>query len=49
VVAHDLRNPLASIAGYTDFLREDAAAGLSAEQRGFAGNGNQPSHDFVIT
>jgi signal transduction histidine kinase len=35
VVAHDLRNPLARIAGYTDFLLEDTAETLDAEHRDF--------------
>ena len=33
--AHDLRTPLAVIAAYSDFLREDAAQVLSAEQAEF--------------
>lgn len=35
VVAHDLRNPLARIAGYTDFLLEDTTETLDAEHRDF--------------
>jgi len=35
VVAHDLRGPLARISAYTDFLREEAAPGMSGEHRGF--------------
>ncbi|WP_157441716.1 sensor histidine kinase [Actinoplanes awajinensis] len=33
VIAHDLRNPLARIAGYTDFLREEAARYLEEDHR----------------
>ncbi|BCY08426.1 hypothetical protein L3i22_035140 [Actinoplanes sp. L3-i22] len=35
VIAHDLRNPLARIAGYTDFLREEATRYLESEHRDY--------------
>ena len=35
IVAHDLRNPLARVLGYADFLREEAADVLDSEQRDF--------------
>ena len=35
VIAHDLRGPLASITGYTDFLREEAADQLEEDHRDF--------------
>lgn len=34
---HDLRNPIGSILGYVDLLRDTAGDALSAEQRGFLG------------
>jgi signal transduction histidine kinase len=33
IAAHDLRNPLSSIRGMTEFLRDDATGPLNAEQR----------------
>ena len=35
IVAHDLRNPLARVLGYADFLREEAADVLDSVQRDF--------------
>ncbi|MFI5496643.1 ATP-binding protein [Actinoplanes sp. NPDC051859] len=35
IVAHDLRQPLARISAYTDFLREEVAPSLHAEHREF--------------
>jgi signal transduction histidine kinase len=35
IVAHDLRNPLARVLGYADFLREEAADVLDSSQRDF--------------
>ncbi len=35
VIAHDLRNPLARIAGYTDFLREEATRYLRSDHRDY--------------
>ncbi|MGX6600662.1 ATP-binding protein [Micromonosporaceae bacterium Da 78-11] len=35
IVAHDLRNPLARVLGYADFLREEAADTLDDMQRDF--------------
>ena len=47
MVAHDLRNPVATILAHTDLLREDAGAGLSEEQAGFVSS-VQRSSEFML-
>jgi signal transduction histidine kinase len=47
MVAHDLRNPVATILVHSDLLREDASAGLNEEQAGFVSN-IQRSSEFML-
>jgi len=48
MVAHDLRNPLASIKGLAEFLLDDGAAGkLTADQLDLAGTIHRTSHAML--
>ena len=47
MVAHDLRNPVATILVHSELLREDAGAGLNEEQAGFVSS-VQRSSEFML-
>jgi two-component system OmpR family sensor kinase len=47
MVAHDLRNPVATILVHSELLREDAGAGLSEEQAGYVSS-VQRSSEFML-
>jgi signal transduction histidine kinase len=46
-LSHDLRNPIGSILGYVDLLRDLAGGSLSSEQLGFLQRIEQNCHDML--
>ena len=48
VIAHDLRGPLASITGYTDFLREEAGGVLEEDHREFLERMAASEHQMAV-
>jgi signal transduction histidine kinase len=48
VIAHDLRGPLASITGYTDFLREEAGGVLEDDHREFLERMAASEHQMAV-